>query len=298
MKEMTQHDILATTEIPGILFRRDPTAPEVPLVFDSPHSGTVYPADFRFACPLAVLRMAEDAYVEELYGAAPQNGATLLAALFPRSYIDVNRDVGDIDPALLGAPWPGRLNPGEKTRLGMGLIRRLAKPEIPVYDRKLPVAEVERRIATCYAPYHAMLDAVCDRLHRKFGVVWHVNCHSMPAEGNRMSSDGPGARRADFVLGDRDGTTCDPEFTGFVARVLKGRGYGVKINDPYKGVELVRRQGRPAENRHSLQIEVNRALYMDERTQAKTEGFDRLKSDLTHLVEALADISGRMRVQE
>jgi N-formylglutamate amidohydrolase len=280
-----------------VLVRHDPVAPEVPLVFDSPHSGTVYPDDFRFACPLGVLRMAEDTYVDELYGAAPRFGATLLAACFPRSYLDVNRALSDIDPALLDGTWPERLEPGEKTRLGMGLIRRLAKPGMPVYDRKLSVAEVRTRIERYYRPYHAALDEICDRLHRKFGVVRYIDCHSMPSEGNAMSSD-PGARRADFVLGDRDGTTCEPALTEFVARVLRGRGYSVKINDPYKGVELVRRHGRPAESRYALQIEVNRALYMDERTQQKTAGFERLKADITHLVEALADISGRMRVQE
>jgi N-formylglutamate amidohydrolase len=280
-----------------VLFRRDPVAPEVPLVFDSPHSGTIYPDDFRFACPLGTLRMAEDTHVDELYGAAPRFGATLLAACFPRSYLDVNRALSDIDPALIDGAWPERLEPGEKTRLGMGLIRRLAKPGMPVYDRKLSVAEVQARIERCYRPYHAALDEICDRLHRKFGVVRYIDCHSMPSEGNAMSSD-PGARRADFVLGDRDGTTCDRELTDFVARVLRGRGYSVKVNDPYKGVELVRRHGRPAENRYALQIEVNRALYMDERTQQKTAGFERLKADITYLVEALADISGRMRVQE
>jgi N-formylglutamate deformylase len=281
----------------GILVRRDPTAPEVPLVFDSPHSGTVYPEDFRFACPWSVLRAAEDTFVDELYGAAPEYGATLLAALFPRSYIDVNRALSDIDPALLDERWPGPVSPGEKTRLGMGLIRRLARPELPVYDRKLSIKEVGARIDRFYAPYHAALQEICDRLHRKFGIVRYIDCHSMPSEGNAMSSD-PGAKRADFVLGDRDGTTCDPALTDFVARVLRGRGYSVKLNDPYKGVELVRRHGRPAENRHALQIEVNRALYLDERTQEKTAHFGRLQADITHLVEALADFSGRMQVQE
>ncbi len=283
--------------VPGVVFRRDPTAPEVPLVFDSPHSGTEYPEDFRFACPLAVLRTNEDTHVDDLYGAAPEHGASLIGALFPRSYIDVNRSPTDIDEALLDAPWPGELDPGEKTRLGMWLVRRLAKPDLPVYDRKLTVAEMQQRIATYYEPYHAMLRSALDRLHRKFGAVWLVNCHSMPARGSRMSSDGPDAVRADFVLGDRDGTTCAPELTDFVARLLRGRGYSVKINDPYKGVEIVRRHGRPGEGRHALQIEVNRALYMDEKTLARSERYAALKADLTHLIAALASfaVAGRGR---
>jgi len=284
--------------IPGILFRRDPVAPEVPLVFDSPHSGSAYPEDFGYACPLDILRTAEDAHIDDLYAAAPEHGASLLAALFPRSYIDVNRDVGDIDQDLLDAPWPGPIAPGEKTRLGMGLVRRLAKPNLPVYSRKLSVAEVARSNELRHEPYHAMLQGICDRLHRKFSVVWLVNCHSMPARGSAMSSDGPGGQRADFVLGDRDGTTCAPEFTDFVARLLKGRGYSVKVNDPYKGVEIVRRHGIPAERRHALQIEVKRALYMDEKTLAPNGHYATLKADLTHLIAALASFAGAARVQE
>jgi N-formylglutamate deformylase len=276
---------------PGILFRRAPTVAEVPLVFDSPHSGAEYPADFGYACPFGVLRTAEDAYVEELYGAAPAHGATLIGAFFPRSYIDANRNLRDIDETLLEEKWPGPLDPGEKTRAGMGLVRRLAKPELPVYDRKLSVREIENRIRTYYEPYHAELQASCDRLHAKFGAVWHVNCHSMPAIGNALSADGAGTKRGDFVLGDRDGTTCAPELTDFVARVLRGRGYDVRINAPYKGVELVRRHGRPAENRHSLQIEVNRRLYMDEKTLERNGNWDRLLADISHLVAALAGVA-------
>ena len=284
--------------IPGILFRRDPRAPEVPLVFDSPHSGTEYPEDFGYACPLDILRTAEDTHIDDLYGAAPEHGATLLGALFPRSYLDVNRSVADIAEALLDAKWPGATNPGEKTRLGMGLVRRLAKPNLPVYARKLSVAEMERRIARCYQPYHAMLQGICDRLHGKFGTVTLINCHSMPARGSAMSSDGPDAVRADFVLGDRDGTTCAPALTDFVARLLTGRGYSVKINDPYKGVEIVRRHGIPAERRHALQIEVNRALYMDEKTLVPNDHYATLKADLTHLIAGLASFAGAARVQE
>ena len=283
--------------VPGILFRRDPRAAEVPLVFDSPHSGTEYPDDFGYSCDLAILRQAEDTYVEELFGTAPEHGATLLGALFPRSYLDCNRDAGDIDEALFDGKWPGRLTPGEKTKLGMGLVRRMAKADLPVYSRKLSVAEVENRIRRCYEPYHDELQAIVDRLRRKFGAVWHVNCHSMQAEGGGMSSD-PGKKRADFVLGDRDGTTCAPEFTDFVLRVLKGRGYDVKINDPYKGVELVRRHGRPTEERHSLQIEVNRRLYMDEKTLEKNAHFPTLAADIDHLVAALSSFARGKRVCE
>ncbi len=277
-----------THRIPGVLFRSDPRDSEVPLVFDSPHSGTDYPEDFDHTCPRHVLRTAEDTYVHELYGAAPGHGATLIGALFPRSYIDANRHLADIDQALLAEPWPHPLNPGVKTKLGMGLIRRLAVPKLPVYSRKLGVAEVQARIEKYYHAYHAELASAADRLHARFGGVWHVNCHSMKSVSNGMAAEGPGVPRADFILGDRDGTTCASELTKFVQRFLTKRGYDVRINDPYKGVELVRRHGRPEENRHSLQIEVNRKLYMDEERFERNANFPKLKADLDALVAALA----------
>ena len=279
---------LSDHTIPGVLFRANPKTAEVPLVFDSPHSGTNYPEDFDHVCPRRVLRTAEDTFVDELYAAAPAQGATLIGALFPRSYIDANRHLTDIDQALLAEPWPGPLNPGAKTRLGMGLIRRLAVPELPVYGRKLGVAEVQARIDRYYHAYHDELASAADRLHARFGGLWHIDCHSMKSVSNGMASEGPGVARADFVLGDRDGTTCAPELTGFVREFLAKRGYDVRVNDPYKGVELVRRHGRPRENRHSLQIEVNRKLYMDEESFERNANFPKLKSDLDGLVAALA----------
>ena len=271
-------------EIPGVLWRRDPRAAALPLVLDSPHSGSLYPDDFTFCCPLPVLRRAEDAYVDELFGAAPDHGATLIGAVFPRSYLDVNRAADDLDPGVLAAPWPGEaLRPATR----VGLVRRYAQPGIPIYDRKLHPHEVLGRVERYHAPYHRTLDEACDRLHARFGAVWHINCHSMPSTGNRQL--GRKGEHGDFVLGDRDGTTCAPEFTDFVARTLRGMGYEVHVNDGYKGVELVRRQGRPHERRHSLQIEIDRALYMEQRTLEKHAGFDALRADLARLVAELRD---------
>ena len=268
--------------------RHDPTGPLLPLVLDSPHSGTHYPADFEHLPPRSVVRRAEDTHVEALYAGAPAAGATLIEALFPRAYIDPNRHVSDLDPAVLEEPWPGPLHPSRKTELGIGLVWRLAHGGQPMYARPLPVTEIERRIALYYEPYHAALSDAIDASHRRFGAVWHLDCHSMPAVGDGMSED-PGRARADFVLGDRDATTCEPEYTRFVAATLSGMGYEVAINDPYKGVEIVRRHGRPAEGRHSLQIEVNRRLYMNETTLERTAGFAALQADLARLVEAIAD---------
>ncbi|MGE5270917.1 MAG: N-formylglutamate amidohydrolase [Thiohalocapsa sp.] len=277
-------DIAADLEIPGVLWRRAPQADRVPVVLDSPHSGAEYPDDFNFCCPLPVLRRAEDAYVDELYAAAPAHGATLIGALFPRSYVDANRAPDDLDPAILAAAPPPDLVPRPATRVG--LVRRHAQPGVPIYDKKLDPADVLTRIERYHAPYHQVLDETCAALHREFGTVWHVNCHSMPSYGpSREERKGV---YADFVLGDRDGTTCDGDFTHFVAGVLRELGYDVRINEGYKGVEIVRRQGRPAERRHSLQIEVDRALYMDQKTLEKLPGFDRLQQDLATLIAAIA----------
>ena len=258
----------------------------VPLVLDSPHSGTAYPEDFDHAPARSTVRQAEDTFVGELYAEAPRVGATLVEALFPRAYIDPNRHVADIDTALLEDPWSGPITPSRKTELGIGLVWRLAHGGVPMYSRRLKAAELTHRISAYYEPYHAAVADALERSHREFGAVWHLNCHSMPAVGDAMSED-PGRARADFVLGDRDGSTCAPELTRFIATTLAGFGYSVAINDPYKGVELVRMHGRPQERRHSLQIEINRKLYMDETTLEKHPGFDALRSNLGRLLEAM-----------
>ena len=167
----------------------------------------------------------------------------------------------------------------------VGLVRRHAQPGVPIYDRKLSPDDILARIERYHTPYHRVLDETCERLHRAFGIVWHLNCHSMPSYGpSREERKGV---YADFVLGDRDGTTCAREFTDFVAHFLRGIGYDVRINEGYKGVEIVRRQGRPAENRHSLQIEIDRSLYMNQKSLEKLPGFEHLRADLARLVEAL-----------
>jgi N-formylglutamate amidohydrolase len=268
------------------LHRHDPTGQVLPLVLDSPHSGTDYPDDFDHAPPRERVRQAEDTYVAELYASAPALGATLIEALFPRAYIEPNRHLGDIDAELLDAPWPGQVTRSRKTEQGIGLVWRVAHGGEPMYARKLSVGEIRHRIDHYYVPYHRALAQALDERHRDFGAVWHINCHSMPAVGDAMADD-PGRARADFVLGDRDQTTCAPELTAFVQAALRAMGYSVAINDPYKGVELVRMHGRPHERRHSLQIEINRRLYMDESTLEKVAGFAALQANLTSLLEGM-----------
>jgi N-formylglutamate deformylase len=267
----------------------EPHGDPVPLVLDSPHSGTDYPADFRPAAAMDALRRAEDSYVDELYDRGPHLGAVLIRARFPRSYIDPNRSLLDVDASLLDAPWPGPAIPSRKTQLGIGLVWRLLDSGAPVYDRKLGVEELKQRIVRYHQPYQRAVKDALDRAHEHFGGVWHLNLHSMPAVSSAVSEEGPGVPRADFVLGDRDGTTCEPEFTALVADTLRGMGYDVRVNDPYKGVELVRAFSDPKSQRHSLQIEVNRRLYMDEATREKSAGFEKLKGDLGRLLERVAE---------
>lgn len=281
--------------IPDVLVRHDPEtegdgAAPAPVVFDSPHSGTAYPPDFDYAAPFDVLRRAEDAFVDELFSAAPRHGARLLLALFPRSYVDPNRHEHEIDPKLLAEPWPHPTVSSERAERGLGVVRRMIRSTLPVYDRRLSVDEILGRIERFHRPYHAELKSMLDETHARFGAVWHVNCHS-------MKSANKGARRADFVLGDRDGTSCEGDFTALVAERLRSFGYAVGLNHPFKGAELVTRHGLPGQDRHSLQIEVNRGLYMDEARIAKTAGFPALKADLDRLIAGVTDYA-RDRVRD
>jgi N-formylglutamate amidohydrolase len=275
---------------PGIFVRHEAAAAPVPVVLDSPHSGCDYPPDFDYSCPARLLRQAEDAYVDQLFGSAPAHGATLIAALFPRSYIDVNRGLEDIDQQLLDRPWPGPISSSDRARVGMGLVRRVCKPGLSMYSRKLTVAEIRHRIDRYYRPYHDAVAEALDRACLRFGSVWHVNCHSMPSSRG-TAGQLSGCERSDFVLGDRDGATCAPGFRNLVRATLERMGYQVRVNDPYKGVELVRRFGQPRVGRHSLQIEVNRRLYMNEDTLEKTAGFARLQQNMDALIAAIAAYS-------
>lgn len=265
-----------------------------PLVLDSPHSGREFPADFDAAVSEFDLRDGEDCYVDELYLPATELGVPLLAARFARTYLDPNRHRGDVDLELIdGGRWPYEYAPSGKARIGKALVWRTLDDGRAIYARKLGVEEVAGRIERCHGPYHAALRELLDSTHARFGVVYHVNCHSMPAVGGKQGEGGAGMPRADFVLGDRDGTSCDPAFTEFVRATLAAMGYEVKLNDPYKGVELVRAYSNPSAGRHSLQIEINKRLYMDEATREKHGGFAALQRNLATLVEAIADYARR-----
>ena len=261
------------------------------LVLDSPHSGTQYPSDFLFSCETNVLRQAEDTHVEKLYDFAPSLGVHWVEAHFPRSYLDANRNTTEIDETLLDAPWPEPIETDakalSKVRLGKGLIWRTTDEGLPIYNRQLSVAEVHARIASCWQPYHAAVASAIDSAHAVHGYSIHINCHSMPAIASSHATDFPGEKHADFVVGDRDGTSSNPALTRLMCDYLRGLGYSVAYNHPYKGVELVRRYSNPASQRHSVQLEINRKLYMNEKTLDIAPGFAPLKKHLQLLVGLL-----------
>ena len=261
------------------------------LVLDSPHSGTHYPADFLFNCDALALRQAEDTHVEKLYDFATAMGGHWIEAHFPRSYLDANRNTTEIDQTLLDAPWPGPIETNahtlSKVRLGKGLIWRTTDNGLSIYKRKLTVAEVQARIANCWQPYHAAVSNAINTAHSRHGYCVHINCHSMPAIASSNATDFPGEVHADFVVGDRDGTTANPALSKLICAFLSNLDYSVAYNHPYKGVELVRRYSNPAAQRHSIQLEINRKLYMDEGSLEVTPGFVPLKKYLLQLVALL-----------
>lgn len=279
------------SRVPGDTFPlilRDPAAPPIGVVVDSPHSGMTWPDDFRPAAPTDAILTTWDAFVDELWSGATEAGATLLAATFPRAYIDVNRAADDIDADLLDAPWPVPLAPTAYTRRGMGLIRRHALPGVPMYDRRLSVAAVAARLERCYHPYRSALADALDRTRRAHDVIVHINAHSMKSRANAMNVD-EGAPRPDIVISDRWGLTADPDLTAWCAAWFRDQGLSVQINTPYQGGDLVASFGAPRRGRHSIQIEVNRARYLDEATVTRTAGFIGLQQTFTRFVVAVGE---------
>lgn len=263
----------------------EPRGALVPLVFDSPHSGRDFPEDFRSPVPPEVLLQTGDLFVEELYRKAPECGAALLSARYPRIYVDPNRSLDDFDAMVEAERRPRTDAADDRAKRGIGLFWTIGPGGIPIYEEPLTVAAARQRIKACWQPYHDALQALVDDRHRRFGAVWHVNCHSMPGTGTEAMGDF-GKRRPDFIVGDRDGTTCDPGFRACVVDFLESKGYDVRVNEMFRGAEIVRRHGDPATKRQSIQIEMNRMLYMDEQTLAKAPNFDRFRAEV---IDALVD---------
>ncbi len=259
---------------------------KLPLVFDSPHSGTQFPDDFVSPVPQQKLMTAWDAFVEDLWSPAVNNGATLLHANFPRTYIDPNRAPDDIDPADIDGTLPFECKPTVYCERGMALIRKYALPGILMYEKPLTARQVMMRKDHYHTPYHNALSDLLADFRAQYGNVWHIDCHSMKSRGNAMNIDN-GKPRPDFVLGDLDGTSAHPEFTDLVENTLRDLGYSVSRNDPYKGGYITQHYGKPNINQHSIQIEINRAVYMNEAEFKPNDNYDNFKKDLTHLSDQI-----------
>lgn len=266
-----------------------PAAQALPLVCDSPHSGTHYPDDFRFAVDFADLRRCEDTHVEKLWAAVPRVGGTLIHAMFPRSYTDTNRTELDIDVNMIAGTWPGLAEPSKRCReLGNGLFFSKTTTLRSIYDRKLSVDELQHRIRHCWRPYRQALAQSLDEAVRRHGKCWHLNLHSMPSNAYERLGLPPGKVLADVVLGDLHGMSCGAEFVAVVRQAFEQRGYRVAVNDPYAGMDLLAAHGSPANQRHSLQIELNRKLYLNEQTREPLPQFGQVQADITSLLADLA----------
>jgi len=259
----------------------------LPLLLDSPHSGDIFPQGFSPTPPRAVLQTAWDGFVDDLWSGVVGDGGTLVHALFPRVYIDPNRAPDDIDPDDINGTLSFRPDPSVYSARGMGLIRRMALPDLPMYEKPPTAKDVEQRIQNYYRPYHRQISDQLDDMQQTFGGVWHINCHSMKSRGNAMNIDS-GETRADIVLGDLCGTSCEASFIATIEQAFRERGYKVVRNTPYQGGYMVRLHGQPKVNRHSLQIEINRAIYMNERAFEKNENYTCVKKHLGEISALIA----------
>jgi len=266
-----------------------PSRQTAPLVFASPHSGAAYPESFvsRSRLSALALRRSEDSFVDEIFGDAPAQGAPLLRALYPRAFVDPNREPYELDPEMFADALPSWVNVrSPRVRGGLGTIARVVASGAEIYREKLSFAEAERRIAACYRPYHDALADLVTATRDRFGHGLLIDCHSMPSVGGPMDADS-GRKRADFILGDRHGTSCAPVITDRVEEVLIGLGYEVARNSPYAGGFTTVHYGRPAAGIHALQIEINRRLYMDEERITRLPFIEKLRADIGKMIGVL-----------
>ncbi|HEV7368684.1 N-formylglutamate amidohydrolase [Arenibaculum sp.] len=271
-----------------------PAEQSLPLVLASPHSGTRYPPDFLQASRLddRALRKSEDTYVDEIFAQAPALGAPLLRALFPRAFLDANREAYELDPAMFAdrlPPWANTRSP--RVAAGLGTIARVVASGEEIYRAKLDLADAFARIDGFYHPYHAALSALIEDTRRRFGFCILLDCHSMP------SSSGPpetgGRLHVDFVLGDCHGSACSPFLIDAADDYLRGLGYRVNRNAPYAGGFTTRHYGQPKTGRHALQIEINRALYMHEATYERKPHLEALARQMSDLIALLGTLEPR-----
>jgi N-formylglutamate amidohydrolase len=259
------------------------------VVFNSPHSGRIYPRAFLLASrlDLATLRRSEDSFVDDLIAGVVPRGYPLMRAHFPRCYVDVNREPYELDPRM----FEGRLPSFANTRSmrvagGLGTVARVVGDSQEIYGQRIPVDDAIRRIESLYKPYHRALRRLFTRVHRSFGAAVLIDCHSMPSTAGAKDE----RPRADVVLGDRYGTSCVGVISDLIERTLRNCGYSVSRNKPYAGGFITEHYGNPAAGLHAIQLEINRALYMDERRYERSPTFGKLAAELEMLAESLAQI--------
>lgn len=267
-----------------------PRQQTLPVIFASPHSGRNYPDDMisRARIDAFMLRASEDAFVDQLFAAAPRLGAPLLCANFPRAYVDVNRGAMELDPRMFEGRLPDDADIHSMRALsGLGSIPRVVSGGVEIYKDLLPVDEALARIEKCYYPYHQALQHLIDTTRRLFGYCILIDCHSMPGDSTNSLKN-----RVDLVLGDCYGRSCHPALIRFADDFLRQTGYSPSHNDPYAGGYCTRHYGQPDQKVHSLQIELNRTLYMDESTITPHDGFDVLRGQMSDLIAHFHDLDG------
>jgi N-formylglutamate amidohydrolase len=257
-----------------------PAVQRVPFVFASPHSGRLYPESFVARSRLGPLslRRSEDAFVDMLFAAALDHGAPLIAARFPRAYLDVNRSPAELDAAMFDGRLPLAVDTtSPRVNAGLGVIPRIVRDGAEIYREKLAPREAEDRLSKLYRPYHAALTRTIEQTHARFGAAVLIDCHSMPSA----------AVVPDIVLGDRYGMAASPHLMRHAEMLFEARGFSVARNAPYAGGYTTHLHGRPARGVHALQIEINRALYLDEERIAPSARFESLRA---HIADVLAGL--------
>ncbi|MEZ2128346.1 MULTISPECIES: N-formylglutamate amidohydrolase [unclassified Sinorhizobium] len=267
---------------------REPVSQTIPFVYNSPHSGRIYPPEFIAQSRLegAAIRRSEDHYVDELFSAASELGAPLLFANFPRAYLDVNREPYELDPRMFDGVLPPFANINSlRVAGGLGTIPRIVAENMEIYMRRVPVQEALDRIELIYKPYHATLRRLIARTHVQFGFGVLIDCHSMPGNIRITGSN----VRPDFIIGDRYGTSASAELSRAAIHFLEEMGFAAIRNKPYAGGFITEHYGRPARGLHALQIEINRAIYVDEVTLQKRPDFHTVANAMTSFIQQMAD---------
>ncbi|WOI55464.1 N-formylglutamate amidohydrolase [Palleronia sp. LCG004] len=269
-----------------------PDVPTTSVVFASPHSGRDYPDELLRESTLApaILRSSEDAFVDRLLMHAPETGAPLLCARLPRAWLDLNRAPGELDPALIKGLGRGPHNP--RVASGLGVVPRVVSGGRPIYEGKIALATAEERIRDAWHPYHRTLRELVSDARNRFGEAILIDCHSMPHEALEHLS----GKRPDIVLGDRFGAAASVEIVDRLQTIFTDLGLSCARNVPFAGAYIAQHYGRPAKGQHAVQIEIDRALYMDEVRIEPHQGFDAFKSVMDNAIEAITEI-GRHRTQ-